>query len=198
MDFFVNGEKVDIALENEKTINDVLKAFEEEAYKNEATTIGIKINGKDIPASEFDAEVSREIQDDTRIDLKVLSKSSVIESLRQSMKNMKELSKQMLDIPSSIQSGNEKKVFETFEDLANKIDAFCHTATLSSLFPEVYSAIIIDGKNVCEFFEEFAPIMADFETSLNDKDSVTTGDLCEYEIAPRLEEIYKALESCLN
>ena len=33
MDFFVNGEKLDITLQDEKTVGDVLKAFEEECQK---------------------------------------------------------------------------------------------------------------------------------------------------------------------
>ena len=31
MNFYVNGNKLDITLENEKTVGDVLKGFEEEA-----------------------------------------------------------------------------------------------------------------------------------------------------------------------
>ena len=56
MEFYVNEEKIDITLENEKTIGDVLRSFEEEASKNDATTIGIKINGSSIPAEEFDRD----------------------------------------------------------------------------------------------------------------------------------------------
>lgn len=69
---------------------------------------------------------------------------------------------------------------------------------MSALFPEVYSSIVIDGKSVTEFFEEFAPLAADFEQSLETKDTVTSGDLCEYEIAPRLELIAKAIEDSLK
>ena len=43
MELFVNGEKIDITLEDEKTVGEVLKSFEKEAEKSEATTIGILI-----------------------------------------------------------------------------------------------------------------------------------------------------------
>ena len=38
MEFYVNGTKIDVELENEKTIGDVLRGFEEECAKSNATT----------------------------------------------------------------------------------------------------------------------------------------------------------------
>ena len=34
MEFYVNGTKIDVELENEKTIGDVLRGFEEECAKS--------------------------------------------------------------------------------------------------------------------------------------------------------------------
>lgn len=193
MEFYVNGEKIDITLENEKTVSDVLKSFEAEASKNDATTIGIKINGENIPAEEFESMVQTELKDDTKIELKVLSKANLLESLSISKNRFEELATKMTDIPVALQSGKDKEANTLIAVLADAIDEFCHTATLCALFPELYSSIIIDEKNITDFFEEFAPIVADFEQSLETKDTVTSGDLCEYEIAPRLESIAKSL-----
>ena len=56
MDFYVNGEKIDVKLEDEKTIGDVLKSFEVTCEENNAAVIGISINGKTITADIFDEE----------------------------------------------------------------------------------------------------------------------------------------------
>lgn len=194
MELFVNGEKIDITLENEKTVSDVLKSFETEAAKNDATTIGISINGNPVPADEFDKAAAMEIKEDTKIELRVLAKANLIESLNISKNRFTELSQKMTEIPVALQSGKDKEANTLIAVLADAIDEFCHTATLCALFPELYEKIIIDGKSITEFFEEFAPIIQDFEQSLEDKDTVTSGDLCEYEIAPRLEMIAKSLE----
>lgn len=198
MEFYVNGEKIDITLENEKTIRDVLKSFEEEAAKNDATTIGIKINGESVPAEKFEETVTQEIQDNTKIELNVLSKANLLDRLATSKARFNELSGKMSDVPVALQSGKDKEANTLIAVLADAIDEFCHTATLCALFPELYNALVIDGKSITDFFEEFAPIVADFEQSLETKDTVTSGDLCEYEIAPRLTSIAKSIETLLG
>lgn len=198
MEFYVNGEKIDITLENEKTVSDVLKSFEAEASKNDATTIGIKLNGENIPAENFEQLVEMELKEDTKIELKVLSKTNLLDSLLISKNRFLELSTKMADIPVALQSGKDKKANTLIAVLADAIDEFCHTATLCALFPDLYNSIVIDEKNITDFFEEFAPIVADFEQSLESRDTVTSGDLCEYEIAPRLEAIAKSLEKIVG
>ncbi|MDO4507233.1 MAG: hypothetical protein Q4B64_09805 [Spirochaetales bacterium] len=198
MEFYVNGEKIDITLENEKTISDVLKSFEEEAAKNDATTIGIKINGESVPAENFEKVVAQEIKDDTKIELNVLSKGNLIDRLATSKARFDELSVKMSDVPVALQSGKDKEANTLIAVLADAIDEFCHTATLCALFPDLYNSLVIDGKSITDFFEEFAPIIADFEQSLESKDTVTSGDLCEYEIAPRLTSIATSIGAILG
>lgn len=198
MEFYVNGEKIDITLENEKTVSDVLKSFEEEAAKNDATTIGIKINGESVPAGDFEKVVGQELKNDTKIELNVLSKGNLLDRLATSKARFDELSTKMSDVPVALQSGKDKEANTMIAVLADAIDEFCHTATLCALFPELYNALVIDGKSITEFFEEFAPIVADFEQSLESKDTVTSGDLCEYEIAPRLISIAASIGAILG
>lgn len=198
MEFYVNGEKIDITLENEKTVSDVLKSFEEEAAKNDATTIGIKINGESVPAGDFEKVVGQELKNDTKIELNVLSKGNLLDRLATSKARFDELSTKMSDVPVALQSGKDKEANTMIAVLADAIDEFCHTATLCALFPELYNALVIDSKSITEFFEEFAPIVADFEQSLESKDTVTSGDLCEYEIAPRLTSIAASIGAILG
>lgn len=198
MEFYVNGEKIDITLENEKTVSDVLKSFEEEAAKNDATTIGIKINGESVPAGDFEKVVGQELKNDTKIELNVLSKGNLLDRLATSKALFDELSTKMSDVPVALQSGKDKEANTMIAVLADAIDEFCHTATLCALFPDLYNSLVIDGKSITEFFEEFAPIVADFEQSLESKDTVTSGDLCEYEIAPRLTSIAASIGAILG
>ena len=198
MELFVNGEKIDITLEDEKTVGEVLKSFEKEAEKSEATTIGIFLNGKKVLADDFDEASKTPLEENTKIELTVLSKQDVIDSLEKSKEKFSLLAQKLPEVPVALQGGKDKEANSVIAELAEAIDDFCHTAALSALFPEVYSSIVIDGKSVTEFFEEFAPIAADFEQSLETKDTVTSGDLCEYEIAPRLELIAKAIEDGLK
>jgi len=46
MDLFVNGAKIDVTLEDEKTIGDVLRSFEATCEENDAAVIGIRADGQ--------------------------------------------------------------------------------------------------------------------------------------------------------
>ena len=195
MELIVNGNKADITLEGEKTVGEVLKSFEAEAAKNEATTISIALNGKPVTAKEFDEAIKTPIAEDTVIELSVISKTDISDAFTISCKEFSTLAKQLVDIPVLLQSGRDKDANIIITKLASEIDRFCHTATLSALFPDKYSKLLIDGKEIGSFFSEFAPILSDFEKALVAKDTVTVGDLAEYEISPRLEKLSTAIKA---
>ena len=177
----VNGENVDITLENERTVGDFLKSFESEAAKNQATTTGIRLNGKEIPAEEIDGIMENELKDDTLIELDVVSKPNVIESFHKCASSFEEIDSKLSEISVLLQSGRDRDASDTINSLATAMSDFVHVARMSVLFPELYEQISIDGMNLQAFFEEFSPILKDFEGAMESKDSVTVGDLSEYE-----------------
>lgn len=189
MEFYVNNEKLDIILENEKTVGDVLKSFEAECEKNNATTISITLNGKNIGAEEFDAIFDEPLTDTTKLELTIITKDDILASFNNQLTDCQELSDSFLEFPVKLQSGKDKEATVMISKLADFIEKFCHTATLSALFADIYTKLTIDGKNVNEFFQEFSQILNDFEQAIASKDTVLMGDLAEYEISPRLQAL---------
>ena len=56
VDFYINGQQVEVQIEDEQTIGDVLKSFEATCEENKAAVIGISVDGKQITAEIFDEE----------------------------------------------------------------------------------------------------------------------------------------------
>ncbi len=193
MELFANGIKLDITLEKEKTVGDVLRSFEAEAAKNNATTVAIVLNGKLIAAGDFEKAASEPIKDNTKIELTVISQSDVAQDFDAEAAQCIALADELEQIPGQLQSGKDKEANGIITVLADLIDKFCHTASLSALFPEVYKTLLIDGKTVSAFFSDFEPVLSDFEHALEAKDTVLVGDLAEYEISPRLRLIASAV-----
>lgn len=191
----VNGEDVDITLDNEKTVGDFLKSFESEADKNQATTTKIKLNGKTIQADDIDSILDIELTEDTVIELDVVSKPTVIESFHNCASNFEEIDSKLPEISVLLQSGKDREASDIINSLAVAMSDFVHVARMSALFPELYQQISIEGNNLQAFFEEFSPILKDFEQAMESKDSVTVGDLSEYEISPRLKNVIQALQT---
>lgn len=192
---FVNGEQIDVQLENEKTIGDILNSFEQTCEANMAAVIGICVNNKNITAEIFDEEAAKPIPEECRFDFTVVTEQAIRDSFTTLSELFDKLSKKMEEIPVELQSGKNSQAIESIKNLADSIDEFCHIAALASLFPGTFKNTNIDGKNFKDFFADFSQILLDYEQALQNNDSVLIGDLSEYEICPRLVSISQALKN---
>lgn len=193
MDFYVNDEKIDVTLENEKTYGDVLTSFEMTCEQNDSAVIGIKIDNKQITSENFDEYSKKDLTEKSKIEFTIVTHQNIKDAFKNLSKLFKELSEKMQSIPVELQSGKAKSANESIMALADSIEEFCHVATLASLFKE-YTDLKIDGKPFSDFFQDFSPVLSDFEDALKNDDTVTVGDLSEYEICPRLIAIAETLE----
>ncbi len=194
MDFFVNGEKVEIQLENEKTLGEILSAFETECAKNEAATISIKLNGEAVTAEIFDEAGKTPVDEIKKLELGVVSSMEILTAFKAEAKFARQIAGELEELPAKLQAGKDKEAYSLITNLADLIDNFCHTATLSALFPQKYGTITLGGKSIKEFFADFSTILRDFQDAFSSKDTVLMGDLAEYEISPRIISLAEAAE----
>ncbi|MCQ2592719.1 MAG: hypothetical protein MJ188_08030 [Treponema sp.] len=194
---FINGNPVDAQLEDEKTVGDVLKSFEITCEENNAAVIGINVNNKIITAENFDEEAQKNLSSDenTTIEFSVVTADSIKESFVSIAAIFDELADKMQTVPSDLQSGKSNEVSSSIKTLADSIDELCHIAALATLFPETFKSVISGTDSFNNLFEDFSPILKDFESALENNDTVLIGDLSEYEICPRLQKISSLLKT---
>ena len=194
IEFFINGQKIDVKIEEEKTIGDVLKSFEATCEENQAAVIGIEVDDKTVTAEIFDDISKNALTDNTKFNFTIVTIADIKASFDKLSQLFEELSKQMEQVPADLQNGKNIEVSNSIKSLADSIEQFCHVANLATLFPEEFKNTQIDGHDFKEFFTDFSQILKDFEEALQNNDSVMIGDLSEYEICPRLQAISKALK----
>lgn len=192
--FYINGNPVEITLEDEKTVGDVLRSFEVNCEENKAAVIGITVNGKIITAEIFDEEAAKTFDENAKFEFSVVTEQQIKDSFTQLSVYFDALSEKMEQVPVELQCGKNAEVSESIKTLADSIDQFCHVAALATLFPATFKETTIEDKNFKEFFADFSPILLDFEQALQNNDTVLIGDLSEYEICPRLKSISEALK----
>lgn len=194
MEIYVNGSKIDAHLEDEKTIGDVLKSFEAECARSKATTVNIKIDDRNISPDEFDRVILQELEENTKIEFTVVTEENVVNAFQKKHVSCLEMAEKIKLLAGYFQSGKDKEANAIITELADLIDDICHCTSLSALFPDRFGNMKVDGKTLSEFFEDFTGILKDFENAIESKDTVLMGDLGEYEISPRLEQLAKTLE----
>ena len=195
MELYINGQKLDITLEGEKTVGDVLRSFEQTADQNRCATVGIVIDGKQIPAEDFDQAAKAPIESVKRIDLSVVAEDSVAQAFKTAASEINDTVELLKQIPVQFQSGGDSKAKASIARLADVVDNFCHIVALSTLFPQKFGAIKVDGKGLSAFFEDFMPVFNDLNQALTNGDTVMLGDLAEYEISPRLNALADAVKA---
>lgn len=193
MQLYINGQQADVTLENEKTIGDVLASFEKTCEENDAAVTAIQVNGKNVTAESFDETALLPLEKDISIAFEVVTKQTVQDSLKFFASQFSNLAEQMENVPAQLQTGKDGEANVAIAQLADTINQFCHTASLTSLFPDTISSIKIEEKNLLDFFSDFPNVLADLEQALESGDTVLIGDLAEYEICPRLRSLSKAI-----
>ena len=192
---YMNESPIDVKLEEEQTIGDVLKSFEQTCEENQATVIGITINNEQIRADKFDEISSKPLTDDLCFNFTVVSVSMIKDAFLQLSDLFNTLSDKMAQVPVDLQSGKNNEVSIAIKEVADSIDELCHFASLATLFPETFKEAMIEGHSFKDFFTDFSPILLDFEQAMQNNDTVLIGDLSEYEICPRLKAISDALKT---
>lgn len=190
MNIIVNNQKIDISLEQEKTIGDFLKGFEENCAQNNATIIAISIDGETLSADKIEDSFDIELSTINNIELSTVSVDDVTTSLKELAQKSETISNNLLEIPILYQTGKDGKVSTIVTEFADFFNLFCRTISLSTLFPERFENLRIDQLTISEFLAAFSKILLDFENALKENDIVLIGDLSEYEISPRLQLIH--------
>lgn len=136
---------------------------------------------------------NKKFSESTKIEFSVVTEQNIKDSFANLASLFQDLSTAMENVPTLLQNNKNNEVANSITKLADNIDSFSHIAALSSLFPNTFSDIKIDDQELNNFFNDFSPILLDFENALKSNDSVLIGDLSEYEICPRLKSLSKAL-----
>ncbi len=195
MKIFINGQEADITLDSEKNLGDVLTSFESECAKNKATTVNIVVDGEEVSADAFDTFTQKPVEAISTLELTTITEDDVLLSFKDIATRFGELIEDMKLISLQFQNGHDKKALVTVTQLADTVDYFCKATALSTLFPEKFADMNIDGVAIQDFFGDFMAILTDFEEAFKNSDSVMLGDLAEYEITPRIESIISMIDS---
>lgn len=124
IEFYINGQQVDVQIEDEQTIGDVLKSFESTCEENDAAVIGITVDNKLINAEIFDEEAAKPLGKDTKFEFSIVTKNDIKASFEKLSELFSELAAQMESVPVALQSGKNLEVSESIKKLADSIDQF--------------------------------------------------------------------------
>ena len=105
------------------------------------------------------------------------------------------IAQRMEELPLDMQTGKDLRAAETiqlFSHTCEKLFRIFHIYKLEGLDLESF---VIEDLPALKFIEEFNSALAELSSAYEKQDTVLTGDISEYELAPRVIKFHTALKS---
>jgi hypothetical protein len=194
MELLLNGNKLDVQLENEKNLHEILTFFEEECIKNNATIVQIALNDVVISASTLDTKFDTSISEIKKLEISTVCEDDIVSAMKNLSVQLTTICDGLEQIPVHLQTNKDSEAKSVITSFANAFDTLCHLISLTALFPNKFSEFKIEEMNINEYLKDFSPMLEEFEVALAEKDTVLIGDLAEYEIMPRLTKLIASIQ----
>ena len=195
MDVILDGVNLDITIENEKNIGDILKALERELELNSATMVEVTADNTVISAEKLDSFFETPIDKVNTLEVKSVTAKEVADVLKYLFETFEDLATKLEAIPVQLQKNEDKTAMNTVTELADALSLLFQTIPYVNLFPENFDNLTIESKRLSSFVSDFPSLLEDFRKAVESNDTVLIGDLAEYEIAPRLHQLSKLQNS---
>jgi len=189
MEIVLNGNKLDFSIEDEKTVGEILGGVESECERSGMTITGISLDGTALSAGELDGLFARSPESVGRIDLDTISGTDVSAMLRSTGSRFTDLVSRLREIPVQLQTGKDLLVLETIHEFSDGLQGLYQLIPLVSLTGRPASDIQIGEISLDAWPSEVSPFLSDLLEAMKSRDTVLVGDLSEYEIAPRIEQL---------
>jgi len=183
MRVFVDGNELEFAIENEKTIGEMLGSIEEYCMKNRATVTSVSINGEVIPANKLDDVFIKPISEVEVVELSTANDIYVKENLVKLGNDFVLLAEKLTNVAVLLNEGKEGEALSIIQEFSIMLrDLYM----LYSLFGTVgidYN-FMFEGKTIATYKEEFSGLLENIIKGFEQKDIVEISDIAEYELSP--------------
>lgn len=193
MEIFINGTNIDFKLENEKTIGEVLGQLEKACEQDGMTITSVKTDGRNLSPEELDAFFLKEIDSVKNMEIETLSGKEVLLIAKEKGALFCDIAEKLENIPVLLQTGKEIEAMKSLELFSSEMQKLKTILPLLPLAGIDEDKLLIEGLNPGEYAAGLFPFLEEITKAIEQNDTVTIGDIAEYEIAPRVAAISKFL-----
>jgi hypothetical protein len=194
VDIFINDIKADIILEDEKTVGEVLSGLDKVINDNGQVLWALAVDGENASHNNMKEAFERKVEDIKHINIITVSIAAAVEAVKTTCAALKDdldaAITRLENLSLDYQMGKDDRAAQTitlFTGMADQLLACVRALphnTLKAFLPEPDA-----------FYGEWNDLLRQFLDALTEHDTVSAGDLAEYEIAPRLRSLFDAVSA---
>ncbi len=189
MDIFIDNKAIDFTIENENTIGQLLGEIEKLCENAGMTITGIQINGASVAAEDLDEIFLKPLTAVQRIDLETISGVEIRHMMNSLGTAFLSHAHMLREIPVKLQTGNDLFVMEGINHFSRDLQNIYRIIPLLHLTGLEETDLMIEGEPLNTLPERLSPLLHDLLEGLKTGDTVLVGDISEYELAPRIENL---------
>ena len=108
---------------------------------------------------------------------------------------VKNIAQRMEELPLDMQTGKDLRAAETIQIFSHTCEKLFRIFFICKLEGLPMDSFVIDDTPVISFLEQFNSALEELSSAYEKQDTVLTGDISEYELAPRVIKFHTALKN---
>lgn len=195
MEIYINGHMIDYIRENESTLGEILGSLESECEKSGMTITAIRVDDRELAASELDGLFALEPEKVSKIELETISGQDIQAMLRELGSEFAQCVTPLMDVPIQLQTGKELAVMETINQFSMRLEHLYRLLPLLPLGKFEPEDLLVASTPLSDLPGVLSPVLEELLGALKNRDTILVGDLSEYELAPKIEELSAVLSA---
>lgn len=195
MDIFINGVTIEYIRENEATIGEILGSLESACERAGMTITGIRVDDAVLDATKLDDLFLQSPETVSKIELDTINGDDVKTMLRELGTEFTDCVGPLMDIPVQLQTGKESIVMETINRFSVELQNLYRLLPLLPLTGFEPGEPRVASRPLSEIAGVLSPVLEELLAALKSHDTIMVGDLSEYELAPKIEELGTVLSA---
>ena len=110
-------------------------------------------------------------------------------------KPISEIIRRLEELPLDIQTGKDSRAAETIQLFSQIGEKLFRLIQIDKNRGLLCDSFCIDGLSAKEFLNDFGAVLGELTAAYRNQDTVLAGDLAEYELAPRLLNLFSAIKN---
>lgn len=195
MEIFINGVNIEYIRETEKTIGEILGSLESACEKAGMTITGIRVDNDSLDAGKLDDLFPKSPESVLKIELDTINGDDVQAMMRDLGAEFTNCVEPLLEVPVQLQTGKELMVMETINRFSVQLQNLYRLLPLLPLTGFAPGEPRVASRPLAEIPGVLSPVLEELLEALKCRDTIMVGDLSEYELAPKIEELGAVLST---
>jgi len=196
----VDGRTDIVSADKGHSLREIIKRLSDLLGNSNRTILSAKADGRPVYLAGDSDLLNRKVDEFSLVEVETIDvRTQAANALREVKNHLPGLTKALVEVTKSIQSGEVLKGYKSLATCADVLNLVVHVIDeVRTLLGIDLNTLRTNGSTLAEHLEQVRNVLRDAKAALDTNDIVTVADLMEYELAPRIGKWDAVLDTLLK